>query len=196
MTISTIPPLDLETARPSATACPLKLAALASHISTNLVLVGSEAEVLHSFPSILGAAEEECVCSSWCPESELVQSQSLTTSLLNASSGGGSEAKETVVVGNGADDDNSLALVGVRHIRNDARKRDRRAVNTGHKEPAQHYLVEVRFRAACISTGRPYGQGSGRASPEPASRRSHSSAPYDGCCAHGGGPSRYLFADR
>ena len=51
-----------------------------------------------------------------------------------------------------------------------------------------------RFRKISCSTKEwnSYVRGNGRASREPASRRSRSSAPCDGCRAHGDGPSRYL----
>jgi hypothetical protein len=178
MTISTIPPLDLETARPSASTGSLKLATLASDIrfldkcqpqpvpperkeDANLVLVGTETEVLDGFSGVLGTAEKESVGSSRGAQSEFIQSQSLTTGLVNASSGSGSETqgsdgklgdgKETVVISDRADHDNGFALVRLGDVRSDARKRNRGAVDTGHEKAAQHNLVEVRFRAAYSS---------------------------------------------
>ncbi|KAL4903747.1 hypothetical protein BDW74DRAFT_39093 [Aspergillus multicolor] len=167
--------LDLETARPSAATSALELPTLASHIRflgkrqfvttaimkpnlTNLVLVGTEAEVLHGLSGVLGSTEEEGVGSGRGAKSELVQSKSLTTGLLNTGSGSRSEAQgghrklgnseETVVIGNGADDDDGLALVRLGHVGSDAGKRHRGAVDAGHEKAAQHNLVEVRLRAA------------------------------------------------
>jgi hypothetical protein len=122
------------------------------------VLVGTETKVLDGFPSVLGTTEEESVCSSWRPQSQLIQSQSLTSSLLDASSGSGGESKsghgklgdsqKTVVIGNGADHDDGFALVRLGHIRDEAGDRDGGAVDTGHEQTAEHNLVEVGFRAA------------------------------------------------
>lgn len=66
---------------------------LDSEVSPHLVAVGAEAEVLDSFASVLGAAEEESVGSSRCPKCELIQRQSLTSSLLNPGSRSSSESQ-------------------------------------------------------------------------------------------------------
>lgn len=125
--------------------------------------VGAETEVLHCLPSILGSAEEESVRSSRGTQSKLVQSQGLTTGLLNPGPSSSSKAKgcngqlrdskKTVVVSDGADHNDSLALVGVGHIGNNARERNGGAVDPGHEKAAQDDLVEVGFRTTCkIST--------------------------------------------
>lgn len=121
--------------------------------------MGTESEVLHGLPRVLGSTEEKCVRSSRRPKSELVQSQSLATGLLNPGSGSGGEAEssdrqlghcqETVVIGNRANDDNGLSLVRLGDIRGDTRERDRGAVDSRHKQTTQHDFVEVRIRAAC-----------------------------------------------
>lgn len=180
--------------------------------------VGAETEVLHCLPSILRSAEKESVCSSRGTQSELVQSQDLTTSLLNPGPSSSRETKccnrqlrdsqKTVVVSDGADHNDSLALVGVGHIGYNARERNGGAIDPGHEKAAQDDLVEVGFRTTCKNTTtnqfpiaeigctqktETYGRGIGRASPRLAGRRSRSWAPCDGCRAHGGGPSRYLY---
>lgn len=96
MTLTTITPttkrnrnlssarLDLETARPSATTGALKLAALALNIRL-LVGVRTEAEVLDCLTGILGSTKEESVAASGEPGSDLVNSESLTSGLEDAS---------------------------------------------------------------------------------------------------------------
>lgn len=66
---------------------------IGSEISPHLVAVGAEAEVLDSFTSVLGTAEEESVGSGRCPKCELIQSQSLASSLLNPGSRSCSESQ-------------------------------------------------------------------------------------------------------
>jgi hypothetical protein len=172
MTISTIPPLDLETARPSASTGSLKLATLASDIRF-LVLVGTETEVLDGFSGVLGTAEKESVGSSRGAQSEFIQSQSLTTGLVNASSGSGSETqgsdgklgdgKETVVISDRADHDNGFALARDKALPITAkaivrwsasgscclRNNDRQSVGTTSK-PAPGSIM-ISFAFACLS---------------------------------------------
>ena len=123
--------------------------------------MGTEAEVLHSLPGVLGSTEKKCVRSSRRPKSELVQGQGLTTGFLNPGSSSGREAKssdrqlghcqETVVIGHRSNDDNSLSLVRLGDIRSDTRERDGGAVDSRHKQTTQHDFVEVGIRAACSS---------------------------------------------
>lgn len=129
-----------------------------SEVPSHLVAVGSEAEVLDSFTSVLGATEEESVGSSRCPKCELIQSQSLTPSLLNPGSRSSGESQrghrefgngeKTIVISNGSNHNNGLALVGIGDIGNESRKGDGRAVDSRHKKAAQHNFVEVGLRAA------------------------------------------------
>lgn len=115
--------------------------------------MGTEAEVLNSLTGVLGSTEEQSVGTSGSTESKLVQSQSLTTSLLDSGASGGSETessnrqlgngKETVVVSDGSDHNNSLALVRLGNVGNQTRKRDRGTVDPGHEKAAEHDLVEV-----------------------------------------------------
>lgn len=120
--------------------------------------VRAKAEVLDGLTSILGATEEKGVGPGGRAERKLVQGQHLTAGLLDPGSGGGSEAEgrdrelgdgqDAVVIGNGADDDDSLALVGFGGVLDDAGERDGRAVDPGHEQAAQHDFVEVGISAA------------------------------------------------
>lgn len=182
--------------------------------------VRAKAEVLDGLTSVLGATEEEGVSPGGRAERKLVQGQHLTAGLLDPGSGGGGEAEgrdrelgdgqDAVVIGNGADDDDGLALVGFGGVLDDAGERDGRAVDPGHEQAAQHDFVEVGISAAwgilyqhrrsrkasAFRVSQTYGQGSDTASPEPADRRSRSWAPCGGSSAHDGGPGRYLRFQR
>jgi hypothetical protein len=124
--------------------------------------VGTEAEVLHGLTGVLGSTEEEGVGTGRSTESKLVQGQSLTTSLLNASTSSGGEAEgsdrelgniqQAVVIGNSADDDDGLALVGLANVRDGTRKRNRGTVNSRHKETTENSLVEVGLGTAYHSS--------------------------------------------
>ena len=116
------------------------------------MLVGSEAKVLDSLSSILGSSEEEGVASGRGSQSQLIQSQSLSTcredacaSSCSESEGGNTElgnSQETVVIGNCANNDNGLLVGLLRGIRNNSRDRDRRSVDAGHEKPAENDFVE------------------------------------------------------
>lgn len=120
--------------------------------------VRTEAEVLHSLTGVLGAAEEEGVGTSGGTEGKLVQSEDLTTGLLNASASSGGDAQssdrqlrdgqEAVVIGDGTDHNDGLALVRLVDVRGNTGDRNRRAVDARHEETAKNSLVEVGLRAA------------------------------------------------
>lgn len=90
------------------------------------MLVGAEAEVLDGLTGVLGATEEDDVRASRGTEGQLVESQALTTGLLNASAGSGSEAKrsdgelrdlvEAVVIGDGANNCPDLSFRDLRVV--------------------------------------------------------------------------------
>lgn len=190
--------------------------------------MGTEAEVLDSLTGVLGATEEQSVGTGRGAQGKLVQSQGLTTGLLDAGTGGSGETQssdrqlgdvqETVVVSDGTDDNDGLALLGLGDVGSNARERDGGTVDARHKETAENSLVELGLRTACNTkenrsvfrfflniliskqfastadfdfdfffffgrfaflhslkgTGISYGQGSGRASQAPASKRSRS----------------------
>jgi hypothetical protein len=60
---------------------------------THLATVRTEAKVLHSLTSVLGSTEEQRVRTSGGTQSKLVQSQSLTTSLLDSGPSSGCETR-------------------------------------------------------------------------------------------------------
>lgn len=124
---------------------------------TCLVRVRTEAEVLDSLAGVLWATEEEGVGTSWGTHSELVNGEALTAGGKDARTGSGSEAggrngelwdlKETVVVGDGADQDDGLALVLLGGVlvgggRNNAGDGHWWAVDLAHHQPPQDSLVE------------------------------------------------------
>lgn len=90
-------------------------------ISMYLVLVWAETEVLDSLTVALGSSEENNVGASRGAHGELIESDALTTSLLDASTGSSSESegtdghlrdlKEAVVIGDGSHHGADLALV-------------------------------------------------------------------------------------
>ena len=118
----------------------------------------TEAEVLHGLTGVLGSTEEQSVGTGRGAESKLVESQSLTTGLLNASAGSSGETEgsnrqlgdgqKAVVVGDGADNDDSLALLCLTDVGNSARKGNRGAVDSRHEETTEDGLVEVGLGAA------------------------------------------------
>lgn len=121
--------------------------------------VRTEAEVLHSLTGVLGAAEEEGVGTGGGTEGKLVQSEDLTTGLLNASASSGGDAQssdrqlrdgqEAVVIGDGTDHNDGLALVRLVDVRGNTGNRNRGTVDARHEETAENSLVEVGLRAAC-----------------------------------------------
>jgi hypothetical protein len=118
------------------------------------VLVGTHAEVLDGLTGVLGTAEQQGVATGRSAQGELVQGEGLTTGGQDASAGSGGEAessnaqlgdlKETVVIGDGANNNNGLALLTL-GLANNARDRDRGAVDTRHKEASEDDLVEGRL---------------------------------------------------
>jgi hypothetical protein len=84
------------------------------------VLVWSEAEVLDSFSGVLGASEKQGVASSRSPESQLVQSQDLSSSSFNAGTSSSRESEsgntelgnlqEAVVISDSANNHDSLVV--------------------------------------------------------------------------------------
>jgi hypothetical protein len=161
--------LDLETTGPSAATSALELAALGLDVGL-LVGVGTEAEVLDGLTGVLGSTDEEGVGTGGETGGNLVDGESLTTSLLDAGAGRGSEAhgsdgelgelKEAVVVSDGTDNDNGLALVGlgVRLVggsRDDLGEGDGGAVDLGHHKTAEDNLVEGSVGAAYVAVSPP-----------------------------------------
>ena len=157
--------LDAEVARLSAATGLLELAALGAH-KRLLVLVRTEAEVLHRLTGVLGATEEHGVAAGRRAHGELVEGDRLATSGLDTSAGRVSEAErsnaelgdleQTVVVGDSTHDHDRLGglagLLGhttlVAREVDHARHRDGRAVHLRHKQATKDRLVEARVRTA------------------------------------------------
>jgi len=111
--------------------------------------------VLNSFTGVPLAPQKQSAGSSGCPQSKLIQGQSLSTSVQNTLLCTASEAKgsdcdtgefdEADVVGDGSNDNNDLSLVGggLSYLLCDARKRDRRAVDLGHEETFKDDFIEA-----------------------------------------------------
>lgn len=115
----------------------------------------AKAKVLNSLTSVLRSTQQKGVCASRSPESQLVQSQSLTTSLLDSGSGGSSESEssngelgeveKTVVIGDCADNDYGLAgrFIVLLDGGYETGEGHRRTVDAGHKKATKDNLVEV-----------------------------------------------------
>jgi hypothetical protein len=121
-------------------------------------------EMLHTLPGILRSTQQQRIRTGRRPHSQLIQRQSLTTSLLDASAGSSCEAEgrngqlgdgeEAVVVGDGAHDDDGLVLGGVVGALGvggayEAGEGDGGAVDAGHEEAAEDDLVEVGVGTTC-----------------------------------------------
>lgn len=131
-------------------------------MNTNLVGVGTEAEVLHGLAGVLGTTEEQGVGTGRGAEGKLIQSQGLTTGLLNAGASGSGETEsgnrqlgnvqQAVVIGDGTDHDNGLALLSLANVGNSAGQGNRGAVDSGHEQATEDGLVEVGLGTAygCI----------------------------------------------
>jgi hypothetical protein len=128
------------------------------------VLVRTETEVLDSLAGVLGSSQQNNIASSRVSQSQLVQSQSLTTSLLDPGTGSSGESEcgnvqfgdceETVVICNGSDNSNCLVLVSLLGglglcLGDNARNRDGRTVDARLKKALKNDLVEVGVGATC-----------------------------------------------
>lgn len=114
--------------------------------------------MLNRLPRILWPTEQQGVGTGRSPHGQLVQSQNLTTGLLDPGPGGVcdpessdgelGDCEEAVVVGDGPDDDDGLVLVLVSGAfvlcdGYDAGNGDGGSVDAGHEETAEDDLVEV-----------------------------------------------------
>ncbi len=127
--------------------------------NAHLVLVWSETEVLDGLTSVLWASEKEGVASSWGTESQLVESQGLSSGSKDACTSGCRESEsgnaelrngqETVVICDGTDNDDGSLLALLIGVRNDSGDGNRGSVDAGHKKSAKNNLVEGGLGAAC-----------------------------------------------
>lgn len=117
----------------------------------------AEAEVLDSFTGVLWSTEENDVRAGWSTHGELIESETLTTRLQNASTCSGGEAKradghlwnlvQAVVVRDGRNNCTDLSLIPLRGVLvracgNDLGERERRAVDLGGHQATAYCLVE------------------------------------------------------
>lgn len=122
------------------------------------MLVGTEAKVLDGLTGVLGSSEEQGVASGGGSESQLIQSQDLSTSSHNAGPSSSSEAEgrntelgngqEAVVISDSPDNDNGLVVRLLGCVGNNARNGHGRPVDAGHKKAAEDDLVEGRLGPA------------------------------------------------
>jgi hypothetical protein len=144
--------LDLETSRVSLTSGSLKLSTLRQD-SWGFVLVWTETEVSDSLSGVSWTSDEQSVLTQWGAGSQLVQSDSLTTSLDNLSTGTSGESQsgdcglweleDTVVIGDGTNNNNGLlssTLLG--QGTGDSRNRDWWSVDLRKEQGFENNLVE------------------------------------------------------
>lgn len=128
------------------------------------MLVGAHAEVADTLTGVLGTAQQQGVGASGLLKGQLVEGLDGAAGGEDASAGGGGETqssdihlgdlKQADVIGDGADNDDGLLLVAVLEVGGDARQRDGRAVDAGHKQAAQDNLVEAGVGTTCGSKER------------------------------------------
>lgn len=113
----------------------------------------TETEVSDSLSGVSWASEDDGVLTLWSSDSQLVQGDSLTTSLDDSSLGRGGESQsgdgdlrdiqQSDVVGDGTNNNDSLVsstLLLQGHV--DSGKRHRRSVDLGQEQRSQDNLVE------------------------------------------------------
>lgn len=152
--VTSVSTLYLETSRLSSTSGLLELSALGSNSGSSGRSWGTRSltEVSLSGTGLGGSSEENGVGALRGSQSELVESDALTTSLDDASSGGLSELKsadghlgdleKASIIGNGGDDDGSLSGVGL-HVGDQLRKRQRGSVSSRSDQSLHNGLVEL-----------------------------------------------------
>lgn len=144
--------LNLETSRSSSTSGSLELSTVRKD-SWGLVLVRTEAEVSDSLSGVSWASDDDGVLTLRSSDSQLVQGDSLTTSLDDSSLGRGGESQssdgglrdvqQSDVVGDGTNNDDGLvSSTLLLQGRVDSGKRHRRSVDLGQEQRSQDDLVE------------------------------------------------------
>ena len=123
------------------------------------MLVWSETEVLDGLTGVFGTSEKEGVAASWGTESQLIESQGLSSGSKDAcaSSCGESESsnaelrngQETIVVCDSTDNDDGSLLALLGSVCNNSGDGHRGSVDAGHKKSAENDLVEGGLGAAC-----------------------------------------------
>lgn len=145
--------LDLESSRVSSTSSSLELSTLGDDLRS-LTLVRTETEVSDSLSGVSWASEEDGVLTLWSSQSQLVQSDSLTTSLDDSSLGTSSESQsgdgglwglqQSDVVSDGTNDnDGLLSSTLLLQGSVDSGNRHRWSVNLRQEQRLQDNLVET-----------------------------------------------------
>ena len=145
--------LDLVTHARTATTSSLELATVRTHVGTCLASRSTRSsEVLHSIASTAMTLQQHSISTSRSTQSELVQSDALTSSLQNASTSGLGEAESTNlqgrhfghtnIVGNGSNDHGDLVLPSL-HVLDQSAQTHGRAVDTAHVKTLQNHLGEL-----------------------------------------------------
>ena len=111
--------------------------------------------MLDSFPRVSLSSQQDSVCTLWCPQSQLIQSDDLATTLLDPLTGslGDSQSsnaqlgdlQHSHIVRDSSDDDNSFTgiFLGVGDLAVDKADADGRTVDAGLEEPFEDCLVEL-----------------------------------------------------
>jgi hypothetical protein len=112
----------------------------------------THAKVLHGLTTIPHTAEEDSVGASWCTHGELIEGESLTTSVEDALLGSTGEPQggdrefwdfeSSDVIGNSANDDDDfrVTLWGFFGVLDDFRERDRGLVDFGEEKAVEDGL--------------------------------------------------------
>lgn len=144
--------LHLETSRSSSTSSSFELST-GRQDSWGLTLVRTSTEVSDSFSGLSWTSNDQSVLTLWSSNSQLVQSDTFTTSLQDSSSGTSSESQSSNgslwefensgVVSDGTDNDNSLvSSTLLAQSSANSGDRDRRSVDLGQEQRLQDNSVE------------------------------------------------------
>lgn len=146
--------LDLESSRVSSTSSSLELSTLGNNLRS-LTLVRTETKVSNGLSGVSWTSDKDGVLTLRSSQSQLVQGDSLTTSLQDSSLGTSSESQsgdsglwglqQSEVVGNGTNDNDGL-LSSTLLLQNlvDSGKGNWRSVDLGKEQRSQDDLVERR----------------------------------------------------
>lgn len=124
--------------------------------------MGPETKVLNRLTGVLGPPQQDSVGASWCPQGELVESDSLTTGSNNPgtsrcskpqrSNGELGDGQGTVVVSDSSNNNDGLVELGglfMGDILEDPRDGDWWAVYLGHEKTAEDHLIKVGVGSPC-----------------------------------------------
>ena len=144
--------LHLETLRSSSTSSSFELST-GRLDSWGLTLVWTHTEVSNSFSGVSWTSQDQSVLTLWSSDSQLIQSDTFTTSLDNLGSGTSSESQssngglwevvDSGIIGNGTNNDNSLvSRTFLLQSSRNSRSRNRWSVDLRQEQSLQNNLVE------------------------------------------------------